>query len=89
MWMESFMQREFMLSNIAEEREQLEAIEKKLFTPGYEEGEFRLDLEHAYHYLNYAWNIRNEPDDALTKLSKKDFIKWSKYPKDDIEEYQY
>jgi hypothetical protein len=83
------MQRELMLSNISEAREQLEAIEKKILSPDYKEINFRLELEHAYHHLNFAWNIRNESDEVLTILAKEDFIKLSKYPKEDIEEYEY
>ena len=73
-------QREVILQNIAEAREQLEAIEKSLRDPAYEECELQIDLEHAYHHLNYAWNIRNESDAALAAHSDEDFVKWSKFP---------
>lgn len=81
-------QREIILHNIAEAREQLEAIEKSLLNPEYDECELRIELEHAYHHLNYAWNIRNEPDAALDVHSKEDFAKWSKYPEADIHAYE-
>lgn len=81
-------QRDIILANISEAREQLEAIEKSLVDPEYEEVELKLDLEHAYHHLNYAWNVRNESDEALSKHSAPDFIKWSKFPVGEIQEYE-
>lgn len=81
-------QRHIVLMNIQDAREQLEAIEKSLLDPDYEEGELQIDLAHAYHHLNYAWNIRNESDAALDRHSDEDFARWSKYPSGEIEEYQ-
>jgi hypothetical protein len=81
-------QREIILQNIAEAREQLEAIEMSLLDPQYEECELRIDLEHAYHHLNYAWNIRNESMAALSRNSYDDFVKWSKFPAGEIQEYE-
>jgi len=68
-------QREIIFQNIAEAREQLEAIEKSMLDPQYEECELRIDLEHAYHHLNYAWNIRNESEASLARHSHDDFVK--------------
>jgi hypothetical protein len=81
-------QREIILQNISEAREQLEAIEKSLLDPDYDECELKIGLEHAYHHLNYAWNIRNESDATLGRDSDEDFAKWSKYPTGEIYEYE-
>jgi len=81
-------QREIILENIAEARQQLEAIEKSMLDAQYEECELRLDLEHAYHHINYAWNVRNESDAALVQHSVEDFVKWSKFPVGEIREYE-
>jgi len=80
-------QREIILQNISEAREQLEEIERFLLNPEYEECELRIDLEHAYHHLNYAWNIRDESDAALAEHSAENFAKWSQYPAGDIHEF--
>ncbi len=80
-------QRHIVPMNIQDAQEQLEAIEKSLLDPDYEEVELKLDLAHAYHHLNYAWNIRNEPDAALESHSDEDFARWSRYPSDDIKAY--
>ena len=81
-------QREIVRLNIAEAREQLEAIEESLLDPDYDECELRLELEHAYHHLNYAWNIRNETDAALAAHSHENYAKWSKYPAGEVNEYE-
>jgi hypothetical protein len=80
-------QRHIVLMNIQDAREQLEAIEKSLLDPDYEEVELKLDLAHAYHHLNYAWNTRNEPDAVLERHADEDFARWSRYPSDDIKAY--
>jgi len=81
-------QREIVRQNIAEAREQLEEIEKSLLDPEYNECELRIELEHAYHHLNYAWNIRNESDATVVAHSNESFAKWSKYPMGEINEYE-
>ena len=54
-------------ANIQEAREQLEEIEKEIKNhPEYDEVGLRLGLEHTYHHMNYAWNIRNE---SVAKLA--------------------
>lgn len=81
-------QRQIVLLNIAEAREQLEEIEKALLNQSYEEVELQIHLEHAYHHLNYAWNIRGESDEALAAHTAADFARWSKYPFREIQEYE-
>lgn len=81
-------QREIILQSIVEAREQLEAIEKSLRDPDYEECELQVDLEHAYHHLNYAWNVRSESDSALAAHSDEDFVKWSRFPIGEIHVYE-
>lgn len=77
---------EIILSNLAEAREQLEKIERRVTkgeAPG--EGEFQVMLEHAYHHLNFAWNIRHVPTKRYAHLTDDEFNQWGKFPKD-IEE---
>ena len=73
---------EIIASNIAEAREQLEAIEssaKDGKPPS--EIEFRVMLEHAYHHLNFAWNVRRVSSERYRHLSHAEFNKWSKFPR--------
>jgi hypothetical protein len=74
--------------NIVEAREQLQQIEarakgrKKI-----SEVELQIMLEHAYHHMNFAWNVRNAPTKRYTNLSDEDFDLWSKFPRE-IEVYK-
>ena len=40
----------------------------------------QVGLLHAYHHLNFAWNIRNVPTEQYAKLTQKQFKRWGKYP---------
>lgn len=67
--------------NLAEAREQLEAIEKQIndVKPPTEEG-FQVMLEHTLHHLAFAWNIRRISTKRYSKLSNAEFNEWSKFP---------
>lgn len=80
--------RELIAINLAEAREQLEAIEKSLSNPDYSEIELNIELTHAYHHLNFAWNIRNVDESELDLLSDDNYTKWSKYPAAEILDYE-
>ena len=73
---------EIIASNVAEAREQLEAIESNVRggTPP-SEIEFREMLEHAYHHLNFAWNVRHVSSERYRHLSRAEFNKWGRFPK--------
>jgi hypothetical protein len=67
--------------NIAEAREQLEQIEglaRGRKKPS--EGELQIMLEHAYHHLNFAWNIRHVSTKRYSHLSDDEFNEWGKFP---------
>ncbi len=79
---------EIVLSNLAEAREQLEEIELRVKAgnpPA--EGEFQIMLEHAYHHLNFAWNVRRVTTERYSRLTEDEFNRWSKFPKE-LEESQ-
>lgn len=42
--------------------------------------ELESSLRHAYHHLNFAWNIRNIDTDKYANLTDRDFKEWSKFP---------
>ena len=74
---------EIILSNVAEAREQLEQIETRARDgrkPA--EGELQVMLEHAYHHLNFAWNVRHVSTRRYSNLSDDEFNQWGKYPKE-------
>ena len=68
--------------DLAEAREQLEEIEARINSgkkPS--EVEFQIMLEHAYHHLNFAWNVRHQSTREYRHLSDADFNRWSEFPK--------
>lgn len=75
--------------NLAEAVEQLELTIARLRSEtSISEEEFQIELEHAYHHLNFAWNVRNESVDKVNKCSDSDFAKWSKFPVGEMGEYE-
>jgi hypothetical protein len=47
-------------SNIDEAREELQKMGDKIaMRKGLSEEELKISLEHAYHHLNCAWNVRH------------------------------
>ena len=76
-------------SNIKEAKEQLEEILKDIETvKEYSEVELQIALEHSYHHLNFAWNIRNIEEKRAEACSKNDYKEWSKHPATEITEYE-
>jgi hypothetical protein len=74
--------RKIILSNIKEAREELEKIEKLLEDKKLSEIDLQIRLEHSYHHLNFAWNIRHSPTKNYANLSDEDFNRWSGFPKE-------
>jgi len=80
---------DLIVSNIEEAKEELEGLLKEIAAdPEYDEVELRIGLEHAYHHLNFAWNIRNVEENRAGECSQEDYVKWSKYPAGEINEYE-
>jgi hypothetical protein len=79
--------REVILWNVSEAREELEQIEARLRGGGeLTEGELSVMFGHAYHHLNFAWNARRVADEEYRDLKDEDFNAWGKFPTD-IEPY--
>jgi|GEM_PF-657496 len=71
------------LYDITEAREQLEEIEAQIKEgKKISEGSFQVMLQHTYHHLNFAWNVRHVSTKKYANLSDKNFNKWSKFPKE-------
>lgn len=73
--------------NIKEAREQLEEIAKLLEENNLSEIDFQIKLEHAFHHMNFAWNVRHVSNKRHKKMSGEDFNNWSKFP-EEIEIYK-
>ena len=84
------MNHKIILSNLQEAREELDKFEAKLNSQDKpDEVEFELSLRHAYHHLNFAWNIRNVETEKYKNLTDTDFREWSKFPNgfDDLDTF--
>ena len=79
---------EIILSNVAAACEELERIKARVEggdPPA--EGQLQIMLEHAYHHLNCAWNVRHVSTKSYAQLTDADFNRWSQFPKE-IEEWK-
>ena len=66
--------------NIVEAHEELERIEHLILQNELTEEGFRSSLEHAFHHLNFAWNIRRVTTERYSEMADEDFNSWSKFP---------
>jgi hypothetical protein len=73
---------EIIKSNLAEAKEEVEKLERNAANGNLEEWELQLGLQHAYHHLNFSWNIRRIPTAQYANLSQEEFDKWGRYPSD-------
>ena len=78
---------ELILYNLRDAGGQIEEIIELAEAGDQDEPDFRIKMEHAYHHLNFAWNIRRRGSKRASKCAKKDFNEWSKFPLD-VEEYE-
>lgn len=69
-------------SNIEEALEELENIKNEFQVNSLNEVNFQIKLQHVYHHLNIAWNLRNVKTAHYREMSDDDFKTWSSYPKD-------
>ena len=73
--------RAIVLGNIKEAREELEALEKRLTSDqNMNEDDLELSIRHAYHHINFAWNIRGKTSEEYAQLTDDDFNKWGSFP---------
>ena len=80
--------RDLIIVNLEEAIEQLQEVVFSLRnSQEYDEGQFRLDLAHAYHHVNFAWHIRTATESDAAECSQDNYVKWSKFPVGDMLEY--
>ncbi|MEC9407409.1 MAG: hypothetical protein VX549_09040 [Pseudomonadota bacterium] len=81
--------RDLIASNIAEARDELNGVLEAIGNrEEYDEVELQLALEHAFHHLSYAWNIRDASPEVIADRSRETFKKLSRFPLKDIEAYE-
>ena len=73
---------EIILSNIKEAAEELRSLKEKIESGTLDEIGLQLGLQHTYHHLNFAWNIRHVTTEKYANLTEKEFKEWGIYPVD-------
>jgi hypothetical protein len=68
--------------NLSEAIEELERLRDRASSGELNEAGLQVGLCHAYHHLNFAWNIRYESTSDYAKPTKAKFDRWSSYPAD-------
>jgi len=74
----------WVLSNLAEAREELQRLERLASRPGARRTSIELEigLGHAYHHLNAAWNGRRFSMARWRKITSRDYRMVSRWPRD-------
>ena len=60
-------------SNLCEAIAQLRELERKAADGNFREEEMRVRLLHAYHHLNFAWNVRRISTSEYSNLTPSQF----------------
>jgi hypothetical protein len=79
--------RQIIQSNIVEAIEELQKLERNAADGSLDEGALHVGLQHAYHHLNFAWNVRRISTSEYASLTDAKFNEWGKYPAE-IEQLQ-
>jgi hypothetical protein len=66
--------------NLAEAADELKRLVDLASNHELNEGELQVGLLHAYHHLNFAWNVKFVPTSRYARLSKAEFDRWGRYP---------
>ena len=67
-------------SNIEEALEELQKIRDKVNSKNMDEAELKIQLQHVYHHLNVAWNIRDVETERYRNITHEEFENWGEYP---------
>ena len=78
------MNKEWIAFHLDEAAEQLRETVKRLSSePGYSHSEFMVEISHAYHHINTAWNSRDASPEVVANHTNADYDEWQKMPSAD------
>ena len=73
--------KQFILLNLRESKAELDAMIAEVEEDGdFDFLDYYVQMQHIYHHLNTAWNIKDEEEHKIEKYSEEDFNKWRKFP---------
>ena len=80
--LDNFKNRNMISNNLSEARGELTSLIRLLEKEdNLNIGKLQIGFEHAYHHINFAWNIKFSNNNDVINLSSENFIEWSKFPK--------
>ena len=75
------MNRDWVLFHLREARKQLEQTINEIETDeSYSYGDYQVDMSHAYHHLNTAWNSQDATDQEAKESNDGNFERWRQFP---------
>ena len=75
------MNKAWITSNIDEAVEQLQETLKNLAEDSeYDYGDFVVEMSHAFHHLNTAWNSQSKSEAEVAESTEADFYNWRRFP---------
>ena len=78
------MNKEWIAFHLEEAAEQLQDTLKRLSSePDYSFGDYIVDMSHAYHHMNTAWNSRDASPEAVANHTDNDYEEWQQMPSSD------
>ena len=78
------MNKEWIAFHLQEAAEQLQEILNDLSSDSdYSCGNYVVDISHAYHHINTAWNSRDASAEAVANHTDADYDKWQRMPSAD------
>ena len=66
--------------NLSEAIAELARITQSATSQTLKEEQLQIQLLHAYHHLNFAWNTRFLPMSAYGRMTNRQFKQWGRYP---------
>ena len=78
------MNKEWIASHLEEAAEQLQETVKNLSSDSdYSYGDLVVEISHAYHHINTAWNSRDATPETVANYTDADYDEWQKMPSAD------
>ncbi len=78
------MNKEWIAFHLEEAAEQLQDTLKRLSSESdYSYGDFVVEMSHAYHHINTAWNSRDATPDAVAHHTDANYDEWQRMPSAD------
>ena len=76
------MNKNYVVFHLRECCDALESAIRDAKSKAYGEAELRVDIAHAYHHLNTAWNARHATPAQAESCEPADFEAWRQFPRD-------